>query len=82
VNCSFLLHFTAVWVSDMARPRDGKPMSRISSSLATESYARLEAIADAEKGSVAQIIRRAVEEFIARYNDPDQPRLPLRRGPR
>jgi hypothetical protein len=64
----------------MARPRDGKLVRRISSSILEDSYIRLEEIANAEQGSVAQIIRRAVEEFIANRDVVDQPRLPLRRG--
>jgi hypothetical protein len=66
----------------MARPRGGKLMRRISRSIREESYLRLEVIAAAEKGSVAQIIRRAVEDYISGYDDPDQPLLPLRRRPR
>ncbi len=66
----------------MARPRSGRSMRRISSSITSDSYARLEAIADAEQGSVAQLIRRAVEEFISAYGDSEQPRLPLHRGKR
>jgi hypothetical protein len=64
----------------MARPKDGKLVRRISSSILEDSYLRLEEIADAEQGSVAQVIRRAVEEFIANRSALDQPRLPLRRG--
>lgn len=67
----------------MARPRDGTPMRRISSSLSEPSYAKLEQIADSEKGSVSQLIRRAVEEFISGYRaENDQPRLPLSRTTR
>jgi hypothetical protein len=65
----------------MARPRNGKPMRRISSAIAEESFVRLEELASNEQRSVAQIIRRAVEEFVAKYKPLDQPRLPLRRTP-
>jgi hypothetical protein len=64
----------------MARPKDGKLVRRISSTILEESYLRLEEIASADQGSVAQVIRRAVEEFIANRSASDQPRLPLRRG--
>jgi len=64
----------------MARPKDGKLVRRISSSILEDTYIRLEEIANAEQGSVAQVIRRAVEEFIANRDAPNQPRLPLRRG--
>jgi hypothetical protein len=56
-------------MADMVRPRDGKPMRRISSGIAAESHLRLEAAA-AAKGSVAQITRRAVEQCIADDDDP------------
>lgn len=64
----------------MTRPREGKLVRRISSSILEESYSRLEEIAAIEKGSVAQIVRRAVEDFIANHEAFDQPRLALRRG--
>jgi hypothetical protein len=62
----------------MAPKKSGKSMIRISSSINERSRRRLEEIANTEKGSVAQIIRRAVEEFIAKYGTGDQPQLPLR----
>jgi hypothetical protein len=65
----------------MARPRDGKPMRRLSSSVAEATYLRLEDIAALEQRSVAQIVRRAVEEFITKYGSLDQARLPLQRRP-
>lgn len=65
----------------MARPRDGKPMRRLSSSVAEATYECLEEIAALEQGSVAQIVRRAVEEFIATHGSSNQARLPLQRRP-
>ena len=65
----------------MARPRDGKPMRRLSSSVSEATYLRVEDIAAIEQRSIAQIVRRAVEEFTATYSSSDQARLPLRRHP-
>jgi hypothetical protein len=64
----------------MGRPRDGKPMRRIACSITEESYIRLETVAGGDRGSVAQVIRPAVEEYLALYDDPKQSQLPLRRG--
>jgi len=54
-------------------------MRRVSSSISDDTYARLEDVANIERGSVAQIIRRSIEELISRYGELPQPGLALRR---
>ena len=66
----------------MGPRRQGQSMRRIASSITEDSYVRLEAVASVEQGSVAQIIRRAVEEYLALYEDAKKSQLPLRRGMR
>jgi len=62
------------------RPKNGRPMKRITVSVPESNYVRLEDIAAQEQGSVSQVIRRAIDIYVKAEPTDVQPRLALRRG--
>ena len=62
----------------MARPRGRRKEARLSVSFDAGDYAQLNALALRRDVSVAWLVRRAVQELIARERDRDEnPELPL-----
>ena len=66
----------------MARPRGKKPSVRLSVSVSVPDHAELVRLAEAHDLSIAQVVRRAIADFVDHLRDDPQRELHLPRGRR
>ena len=62
------------------RPREGNRVRRITVSVPEANAVRLEEIAALEQGSLSQIVRRAIDQYLRQSPLETEPRLALRRS--